>query len=124
MFSAIRPWTVLIVVVALFGSVPILKKGQALLSEKERSELTALGPDALGMLAPLVMFALALLAASAPVPAGIVAVAVAAFWAYRVPYRFAKQTWPLPARRSLVAGNALLIAGSLLFVLLNCGMPR
>jgi hypothetical protein len=112
--------TLVLCMAALLGSIPIAKRGSAALSESQMAELRAMGPDPIAMAGPVVMLTAAYMAKEhAWAMAAVVAAAlVAMLW--RVPYRQWKTSWPLVARRYLVAGNCVLAGGvagaSLLYI--------
>ena len=102
---------------ALFGGVKIAKRGSAALSEGQRDELKAMGPDPVAMAGPLVMVGAAYLSRQYAWAMAAVVVVVMCAILWRVPYRQWRRAWPIGARRSLVAGNCVL-AGGLAFACL------
>lgn len=115
-FNAI---SILVLLVTFSVGVAFAKKGGNALPDAKKPELDALGPDALGMIGIAGAVTLGYLVSWLHVWAVVGAVACGTLSFIRIPLRLYRQSWPQRSRYLLLTGNAILIAGAMLFSIIR-----
>src|SRR5262245_26271364 len=87
-----------IVLLSFVGGMPILKSGSAMLTEQQRGELKAMGPDVAAMAGPIVLLLAAWYSSRYPWPMAAVALVVGGITIYRFPSKLWRVSWPKSAR--------------------------
>jgi hypothetical protein len=106
---------ILILLLSFFSGTIIAKRGGKGLTDSQRAELTALGPDVPGIGGLICAVALGYLAPQLHRWSIVGAVVCGTVSFVRVPLRLYRQPWPQMSRVLLLLGNTVLVGGAVLY---------